>query len=92
MAQHATESWGSRWARAYSFGHNTAHLHDKRLAHFANAFADICEEVDALFSDLEMTVEAFWLQWDGGARYFGTEGGHWHVATSRYVAALQGTI
>lgn len=74
------DTWDARWARAYSYGHNVAGLRNGRLAHFANAYADICEEVDALTPDLEMTLEGFWLQWDRGDTYEGTAGEHWHVA------------
>jgi hypothetical protein len=74
-------TWSDRWAEAYSFGHNVVKLRNGRLAHFANAYADICEEVEALaLDDLEMTLEAFWLLWDGGNSFFGTVNEDWHLA------------
>ena len=83
MTQLATEheTWDTHWARAYSFGHNVLHLSVRRLVHFAHAYADICEEVATLVPDLEMTLEAFWLQWEAGDSFEGTEGEHWHLVT-----------
>jgi hypothetical protein len=79
-------TWSDRWAEAYSFGHNVIHLCDRRLTHFANAYADICEEVEALVPDLEMTLGAFWLQWDAGDSFVGTVNEDWHFAPEKYVA------
>jgi hypothetical protein len=86
LASAIRPTWSDLWAEAYAFGHNALHLSGRRLAHFANAFADICEEAEALVPDLEMTLQAFWLQWDGGTSFFGTANEDWHLATERYVA------
>jgi hypothetical protein len=86
LASAIRPTWADRWAEAYAFGHNVAKLRNGRLDHFANAYADICEEVDALAPELEMTLEAFWLQWERGDRFFGTANEDWHLATERYVA------
>jgi hypothetical protein len=80
LASVGHSTWDSHWAEAYAFGHNALHLSGRRLAHFANAFADICEEVEALVPDLEMTLEAFWLQWDRGGSFFGTVNEDWRLA------------
>lgn len=70
--------WSYNYCRAYSDGHNNHALHGRLLDHYANAFADICEEVDALTPDLEMTLEAFWLQWTDGAVFEATATEHWY--------------
>ena len=72
--------WSSNYCLAYSDGHNNRGLHGKRLDHYANAFADICEEVNAVAPELELTLEAFWLQWDGDSAYEGTVTAHWYLA------------
>lgn len=72
--------WSYHYCRAYSDGHNTHGLRGKRLDHYASAFADITVEVDGLAPDLEMTLEAFWIQWDAGATFEGSATEHWHFA------------
>lgn len=74
------ETWDRRFCLAYSDGHNKRGLRGRRLDHYAHAYADISEEVAALTPELELTLEAFWLQWDGGKAYYGTAGEHWHLA------------
>ena len=73
-----TRVWDVNWAAAYSDGHNNRGLRGRRLAHYANSYADICAEVESLVPDLMMTLEAFWLQWERGDAYEGTAGEHWH--------------
>jgi hypothetical protein len=73
---------GARWAqdysKAYSDGHNNRGLLGKHLDHYARAYADICEEVDAVAPELEMTLDAFWLLWDAGETFEGTMNEHWY--------------
>lgn len=68
------------WAAVYSYGHNFLHLGGKRLAEYADAYADIFEENGVLLS-----FDVFYEMWESGA-FFGTADGNWHVATERYVA------
>jgi hypothetical protein len=79
LASVVRPTWGDHWAVAYSYGHNELRLSGRRLAHFANAYADICEEVEALLPELEMTLEAFWLQWNAGDSFVGTANEDWHL-------------
>lgn len=72
--------WAQNYARAYSDGHNNRGLLGRRLDHYASAYADICEEIEAVVPGLEMTLEAFWLHWDTGAMFEGTCTEHWHFA------------
>jgi len=76
------EAWDQAYCKAYSDGHNNRGLRGRRLDHYAHAFADICGEVDSLVPDLEMTLDAFWLQWDRGDVFEGTPGEHWHRAAA----------
>lgn len=66
--------WPENWARAYSFGHNSAGLRGGRLAHFAYAYADICESEICDFD-----IAAFRECWESGS-YEGTPGEHWYPA------------
>lgn len=68
------------WSAAYSYGHNFLRLSAKRLAHYADAYADIFEETGVL-----LDFGVFFEMWETGA-YFGTPDDTWHVATERYVA------
>lgn len=72
--------WSYHWCKAYSDGHNNRGLLGGRLRHYANAYADICEEVCAAAPDLEMTLDAFWLQWDRGDAFEGSASEHWHLS------------
>jgi hypothetical protein len=73
-------AWDTLYCRAYSDGHNNRGLRGRRLAHFARAYADICEEVDTVAPELEMTLDAFWLQWGNDGAFEGTSTEHWHFA------------
>jgi hypothetical protein len=82
MSQLATvPNWSQHWSRAYEYGHNVLRLRNGRLTHFANAYADIAEEAEAVAPELEMTLEAFALQWERGD-YFGTWNEHWVPLTA----------
>lgn len=70
--------WGTNWARAYSDGHNNRGLGGRRLDHYASAYADICEEAGGV----ELALDAFWFQWDGGHAFEGVPPEHWYVAGS----------
>lgn len=69
------DTWDARWARAYEDGHNNRGLRGKRLAHYAHAYADACEEANQCLSLL-----FFYFCWQHGDVYEGTAGEHWHVA------------
>lgn len=85
MSQYATlplpETWDDHWAEAYSFGHNFLRLQGQRLAHFAHAFADICEEFD-----VALPLGEFFQSWNHGV-YHGTPDGNWHLAAPLYRVA-----
>lgn len=76
-------TWTENWARAYAYGHNAVMLRGQRLAHFANAYADIAEEAEAIVPDLELTLESFWIQWDAGDLFEGTPNEDWHFVATR---------
>jgi hypothetical protein len=75
LASVGHSTWDSRWAEAYAFGHNALHLSGRRLAHFANAFADICEEMTLVWD-----LQVFHATWERGDSFFGTVNEDWHLA------------
>lgn len=67
--------WSHDWARAYSDGHNNRAMRNGRLAHYASAYADICEETGQ-----RLDFAAFYSVWEAGATFEGTWSEHWHFA------------
>lgn len=63
--------WHLNWARAYSDGHNNRGLRGGRLAHYANAYADHCEEVSG-----QPALASFFEDWDRDI-YEGSPTEHW---------------
>lgn len=67
--------WAYDWAKGYSYGHNIGGLRNGRLRHFANAYADICEE-----ARYPLALAPFFRAWEAGVTFEGSAGEHWHVA------------
>ena len=71
----ASHEWDTLWAAAYSDGHNNRGLRGRRLAHYAHAYADICDETGKM-----PHLAVFFVEWDAEKAYEGDANQNWHPA------------